>query len=261
MDLLQAWANWKPDSPPFVLDGDLEVLNSDRSVKAVVTRRSWQEAIQTPDFCAPGDKRLHLDLLPHPFCGDVRRASIYVLLLNPGLGPSDYYGEYENPEYRAALLANLSQRPANGVTPFLFLDPHFAWHGGFEWWHGKLARVMESLASAWQVSFAEARARLGSVLASVELLPYHSSGFHDAGGWLQRLHSVALARAFVEEFILPRVQRGEAIVIVTRKVAAGGLVEQPGVVTYSSPAQARSAHLTPKSPGGRAILKHLGVSG
>lgn len=259
MNLLEVWANWEPDSPPFVLDGDLEVLNSHQSARAVATRCSWQEAIQAPDFCAPGDRRLHLGLLPQPFFGDVRRASIYVLLLNPGLGPHDYYGEYEVPEYRAALLANLKQQPRSGATPFLFLDPQFAWHGGFDWWHGKLAKVMDRLASAWEVSFAEARARLGSALASIELLPYHSSQFSDAGGWLRRLRSVDLARAFVAEFILPRVQRGEATVIVTRKVAAWGLPEHAGVVTYSR-AQARAAHLTPDSPGGRAILKHLGVS-
>ena len=258
-DLLQAWANWEPDSPPFVLGGDTEVLNSDRSARAVVTHCGWREVSRTPDFCAPGDRRLHLGLLPQPFCGDVRRASIYVLLLNPGLGPSDYYGEYRIAEYRAALLANLKQRPTNDVVPFFFLDPHFAWHGGFDWWHGKLARVIERLASARGVSFAEARRDLGSVLASIELLPYHSSGFSDAGGWLRRLHSVALARAFVAEFVLPRVRCGEAIVIITRKVAVWGLVEEPGVVIYG-PGQARAAHLTPESPGGRAILDHLGVS-
>ncbi len=237
----------------------MEVLSSRQSLRAAVTRGGWRETIQAPDFCAPGDKRLHLGLLPQPFFGDVRNASIYVLLLNPGLGPSDYYGEYEVPKYRAALLANLKQRPASGVRPFLFLDPQFAWHGGFNWWHGKLAKVMERLASAWRVSFAEARARLGSALASIELLPYHSMAFSGTGSWLYKLRSVALARAFVAEFIIPRVQRGEAIVIATRRVAVWGLAEQAGVVTYSA-AQARAAHLTPDSPGGQAILQHLGVS-
>ncbi len=59
--------------------------------------------------------------------------------MNPGPGPHDYYGEYEVPKYRAALLANLKQGPP---TPFLFLDPQFAWHGGFDWWQEKLAKVI-----------------------------------------------------------------------------------------------------------------------
>ena len=259
MNLLDAWADWQPDSPPFVLDGDREVLNSPRSARAVVTRCSWQEASQASDFCAPGDRKLHLGLLPQPFFGDVRNASIYVLLLNPGIGPSDYYGEYEVPEYREALLANLKQHPRSGTTPFLFLDPQFAWHGGFGWWQGKLAKVMQRLASTRGISFAEAGSRLGSIVASIELFPYHSSSFQDAGGWLRRVRSVQLARAFVAEFVLPRVQRGEAIVIVTRKVEAWNLPEHAGVVTYN-PGQARGAHLTPDSPGGRAILRYLGAS-
>ena len=160
------------------------------------------------------------------------------------------------PDYRAALLANLKQQPPIGTIPFLFLEPQFAWHGGFDWWHGKLAKVIQRLASAWDVSFAKARARLGSALASIELVPYHSSTFRDSGGWLRKLRSVDLARTFVTEFVLPRVERGEAIVIVTRKVKSWSLPELPGVITYSA-AQARAAHLTPNTPGGRAILSHL----
>jgi hypothetical protein len=181
-----------------------------------------------------------------------------VLLLNPGLGPHDYYGEYEVPSYREALLANLRQDFRLGATPFLFLDPRFAWHGGFGWWHGKFAAVIARLATLWRIPFAEARSRLASRLGAVELLPYHSAGFRDAGGWIDRLHSVSLAKAYVADVVLPRVRRGEAIAIVTRKAKAWNLPVEPGVITYSA-SQARGAHLTPESLGGRAILEHLGV--
>jgi hypothetical protein len=60
-----------------------------------VTLGGWLEAYRSLDYCASHDRRLHLGLLPQPFFGDLRRASIYVLLLNPGLGPDDYYDEYE----------------------------------------------------------------------------------------------------------------------------------------------------------------------
>jgi len=255
MNLLDAWANWQPASAPFILERDRDILNSKQSTDTVVTYRSWREACGAPDFCALGDRRLHLGLLPQPFFGDVRRATVYILLLNPGLGPGDYYGEYEVPNYRAALLANLKQE-FRGASPFPFLNPEFAWHGGFNWWHGKLAKVIGRLASARRVSFSEARSHLGSVIASIELVPYHSPAFKNAGGLVRKLKSVDLARRFVADFVLPRVQSGEAIVIVTRKVAAWNLPERPGVVAYSA-AQARAAHLTPESPGGLAILRHL----
>jgi len=178
-DLLKTWANWKADEPPFVLDGDREVFDSPRSKEAITIHRSWQEAIRSPNFAAPGDTRLHHGLLPIPFLGNVRRATIYILLLNPGLGPHDYFGEYEVPKYRAALLANLKQKFKPGSIPFLALDPQFVWHGGFDWWHGKLSKVIEELAAAKGISFAKARSRLGSKLACIELLPYHSVSFRD----------------------------------------------------------------------------------
>lgn len=256
MDLLRAWAEWKRNRPPFVLKSDRVVLSSARSARAVITIRNWPDAHRAADFCAPKDRRLHLGLLPQPFLGDLRRASIYILLLNPGLGPPDYYGEHEVGEYRKALVANLRQEFKRGSLPFLFLDPQYAWHGGFAWWHGKLAGVISCLAETWAVPFAEARARLARELASIELVPYHSPSFWDAGGWIRDLQSVALARAFVCDIVVPRVRRGEAIVIVTRQAKVWNLPRHSRIVRYSGQ-QARAAHLSPESPGGRAILRHL----
>ena len=181
---------------------------------------------------------------------------MYILLLNPGLGPQDYYGEFEVPLYRDALLRSLKQSFSGDAIPFLFLDPRFAWNGGFDWWHGKLAGVIDYLAMQWKLSFSDTRRRLGKVLASIELFPYHSASFKDSGRWLNTLSSVALARAFAKETIVRRVVAGEAIAIVTRRVADWNLPDMPGIVTYT-PAQARGAHLTPDSPGGRAIIRHL----
>lgn len=254
MDLLSEWAYWRCDSPPYVLDADREVLLSPRSKQWVETA-TWPEVYRGDRFCALGDTNLHLGLLPQPFFGDLRQASIYILLLNPDVGPADYYGEYAVPAYRKALLATVRQQFAPGSIRFIFLDPQFSWHGGFGWWHGKFARVIERLAERWRVTFAEARARLGSKLASIELVPYHSPAFHDRG-WLRQLHSVALARAFVSEHVLPRVRRGDAIAIVTRQASTWNLPDHARVIKYS-PQEARAAHLTPDSPGGRAILNLL----
>ena len=253
--LLAAWAAWCPRGAPFVLDADRPVLDSPRCVNARVVLTSWRKAYKAPDF-PPRDDRLHLGLLPEPYEGDLRRAAIYVLGLNPGVGPHNYYGEYEVPAFRRALLSNLKQEFGPGRLPFLQLDPQFSWHGGFGWWHGKLVEVIERLARGWRVDFALARARLAHKLASLELFPYHSKTFRDHGGWLGKLPSVALARAFAQEFVLPRVERGDAIVIITRKLRFWGLPRHPRIIRYDR-GQARAASLTPESPGGRAILRHL----
>ncbi len=85
MDLLREWADWKRNRPPFVLESDQVVFSSIRSARAVITTRNWPEAHRAADFCAPKDRRFHLGLLPQPFCGDLLRASIYILLLTPVL--------------------------------------------------------------------------------------------------------------------------------------------------------------------------------
>src|SRR6266542_3172657 len=95
VSLIEEWAAWEALMPPFVLARDEEVLIEGRSGKSLVTVATWNEAYSDDQFGAPGDGRLHLGLLPQPFCGNLRRATIYILLLNPGLGSTDYYGEYE----------------------------------------------------------------------------------------------------------------------------------------------------------------------
>ena len=256
MTLLREWAEWNPGSAPYVLPADGPLLLSGRSAQATVVRRSWQAAYTADDFCAPGDTRLHLGLIPQPFLGNLERASIFLLLLNPGLGPDDYFGEYQVPGFRDALLANLRQDFSGRALPFLFLDPQFAWHGGFDWWHSKLTRVIQELAKTWQIPFSAARAQLARSVADIELFPYHSDIFHGAGGRLRSLASVQLARRYVHDVLLPRVRRKEAIIIVTRQARIWGLPPEAGVIVYS-PGEARGAHLTPDSPGGRAILDHL----
>lgn len=256
MDLLKSWAAWAPTSTPYVLDADRTILLSDQSLRSTVVTNSWKDAIERHDFCAEDDPRLHLGVLPEPFTGNLGTASIFILLLNPGLGPTDYYGEYEVPAFREARLRNLRQEFTRDRLAFCMLDPQFAWHGGFQWWHGKLRAVIGELSKRHGVTFAAARHGLAKELASIELFPYHSATFNRRGKWLRDLRSVQLAREFVRDVVLPRVARREAIVIATRKVTEWGLPEAPGVIRYEAK-HARGAHITPNSAGGAAILKHF----
>ncbi len=74
------------------------------------------------------------------------------------------------------------------------------------------------------------------------MLPYHSSKFLDADRWLSKLTSVALAKSFVRQFVLPRVERGEAIAVVLRKVRLWELPRIPGVIIYEGK-HAQGTHL------------------
>jgi hypothetical protein len=257
MELLESWAAWARQSqqPPFVLGADRECLMSARRT----LWDSWESAYTDDAFEAPEDRTLHLGLLPFPFSGDLRRATVYVLSLNPDVVPTDYYGEWDVREFREARLANLRQEFDAGQCPFVGLDPRFAWHGGFDYWHRRLRAVIAELATGWRVNFAEARRRLAHTLAIIESFPYHSENRDAAERWLGKLPSFDLARRFVHEEVLPRVRDGDAILIVLRQVPAWELPEEeevPGLVPYPR-GQRRGASLTPDSQGGKAILKHL----
>lgn len=253
MNLIRAWTNWKTSKPPFVLDSDRGILDSERNAKQTITICSWRQAYLAKDFCGPKDKRLHLGLLPQPFLGDLSHASIFILGLNPGLGPGDYYAEYEVAKFRRALRANLEQRFRRGSLPFVFLDPQYAWHGGFVWWHRKLAAVISCLSKTWEVDFAKARERLAGRLASIELVPYHSSEL--ASRWI-RLESVSLALSFVANEVVQRVRSGKAIAIAIRQAKIWRLPKEKGFVSYTHQ-EAHAASLSPESRGGRAILSHV----
>ena len=180
---MKTWALWQPRHPPHLLNVDQSLLARDHLRNS--PGRDWKSVFSRDDFDAPRDRKLHLNLLPQPFCGDLLHAKVYVLLLNPGVGPTDYFGEVAVPKYRRALRATLRQDFKHFSTP-----------------------------------------------------------------------SVQLARRFVIEFVVPRVRHGEAIAIVTRKSRFWKLPRCSGVIRYKG-GETRSAHLSPNSRGGKAILRYL----
>ena len=76
----------------------------------------------------------------------------------------------------------------------MFLNPKFAWTGGFRYWHAKLRDTISLLAATRGVSYGEAMAFLGRRLAVLELIPYHSSNFHQPQRVISNLSSAQLAR-------------------------------------------------------------------
>jgi len=251
MTLFDTWRRWAPSSPPYVLDDDRSASAITRSV----LHTSWESAHRSDDFASGGDSRLHLGLLPVPFIGNLATADIVVLLLNPGLSAGDYFGEYEVPAFRQALLDNLRQ-VGNDDHPFFYLNPAYGWHSGFQWWNNKLSGVIELAAKHWSESFADARHRTANRLAAIQLVPYHSATFSASAAPPSRLPSAKLARDYVHSELVPRALGGDVTIIVARQAATWGLPTSENIVTYSQ-RDARGAHLTPGSPGGAAILERL----
>lgn len=247
--LLEAWRAFKPSAPPFILPGD-EALLAEPALWAV---EQWRDYVANPERGNPADAgRLCLGLLPMPFVGNLRTASIFLLMLNPGARPHDFFGESEVPEYRNELLATLRQD--DGIDGLL--DPRFAWHGRYGYWEGKLSKLFARIAGA-DVTYGTTRHALQSRMAALELVPYHSTRYALPGRLLKKLKSVELMRSYVMDVVVPRARAGDALVIIGRAASSwGSFPKSKNIVTYSG-AAARSAHLTPDSPGGKAILQFL----
>jgi hypothetical protein len=201
-------------------------------------------------FTAQTDRSLHLGLCPVPFVGSPLKATVFILMLNPGLSPGDYFAEEED-DFRTALQTNLK-----GESDFLFLDPRFAWHPGFYYWHGKLASVVRRVATERGISYRAALGRAAAQICVLQLVPYHSNAFGLSDRVVRQMRSPGLAKRFVHDQVLPRALRGEATVIVTRKVQHWGLESDSGAVLYEGN-ETRAAHLTEDSRGGRRILEFL----
>ena len=255
--IIQEWSKWIQSEPPYILRADDEVLSLPKSLSSTApVHTTWEGVYSQPDLGKPGDVKLQLGLIPHPFCGDILKAEVYVLMLNPGYGPQDYYAELEVPSYREAAIKNLMQNFGKNSYPFYMLNPEFSWSSGFVWWHKKFASIIDSISKNNGISYAEARKHLSQKVASIELVPYHSTSFRDPVGWTKKLESAKIARDFVNGYVLQRVRNNEAILIVTRQVREWNLPEHENIVVYSN-SEARGAHLSSKSRGGKAIIKRL----
>ncbi len=218
---------------------------------------SLGEYVSSPVFGIRDDTSLHVGLLPMPYVGNLQDATVYILMLNPGLAPGDYFAEYEVRQFREAHIRNLRQEFTAGDSPFLFLDPRFAWHPGFTYWHSKFASIAQALAARKRITHAEALKHIAGCVASLELIPYHSKNF-GAGPLLKHLPSARMMRNYVHEVLVPRAESNEITVIATRGVRNWGLTPSANILLYEG-SETRSAHLTLGSRGGKRIAERLGL--
>jgi hypothetical protein len=133
---VEDWRACSFSKPPYIFPSDKPIIEA--SKRFVTVHDSFEAFIESPDFGEGGDKKLHLGLLPVPFRGNLEKASIFILLLNPGLNPTDYYAESNAEDFQAALLRNLRQENGNDDYPFTSLAPQFSWQT--KYWTQKTSR-------------------------------------------------------------------------------------------------------------------------
>lgn len=257
-DLLTAWKNWEPTNIlNQLLPEDAPVVERLRQQGRAVSFETWEGFHQSFDPWSE-ESPLHTSLVPIPFVGNLKKARVVMLLLNPGLSETDYFGERQVTGFRERLLENLKQTEGQNY-PFLPLDPSLSWHSGNRYWQNKLGPIITNAAIRWGCTNGEARQRVSHRVAALELVPYHSCSYRLSGTVEAALASVKLARRYLLETLVPRAMSGEVLLVAMRKVNVWAIPpETLNVVSFSGGA-ARGAHLGVNNldgPGMR-MVRHL----
>ena len=254
LSLVEAWQRFNPNSSPRLLPGD-EALGTPKWAFRYPT---YEAFVESPDF-GQASPRFHLELLPQPFIGHLTTASVFLLLLNPGFSPGDYYAQQHAPAFAAAKKRNLAQQNGADPYPFFYLDPQFAWTAGGQWWQARLRSVADELVAQNRCTLHRAYAHISRHTACLELFPYHSRAFTAPK---VELESTRLVRQYVGQTLVPRALAGDAVLVATRQIKAwqahwpAAAFPHPNIVAYSA-GQARGAHLSMQTPGGQALQHRL----
>ncbi len=163
--LVEGWRKCNLESPPYLFLGDEKHLSWFLDTKIYC---SFEEYVTSPEF-GVSDTKLHLGLLPLPFAGNLEAASIFILMLNPGLSAGDYFAEQKVLEFKNAHIRSLRQENADDDFPFIFLNPDFAWHPGFGYWQKKFHNLIDEIRKKHQISYQNAMRILSKKLACLDL--------------------------------------------------------------------------------------------
>jgi hypothetical protein len=244
--IVEFWSKCLLEKPPFVHPEDRGALNDGGP------RLDFEGFIRSERFGDLEDQDFHPSLIPVPYVGDLERADVFLLTLNPGCEVSDYYAEYCVPEFRRRLKATLRQELARVSSPFWCLDPELCWHGGYRYWEGKLRQVaLEIATEKFNGCYLDALKELSRRVAVLQLVPYHSRSF----GSVKDLASTREAQHFAKE-LANRAREGRATMIVLRAREQWRLRGGRNVVVYAA-SLARASSLGPTTRGGKAILKRI----
>ena len=235
------------------LDGNFFKLEEDDLPESKCN--TYAEFIKSEDF-GKASSDFHLGLIPQPYIGNLASAKVFILMLNPGFSPGDYYAQEHSATFKQARIANLEQKNEADDHPFFYLNPEFAWTAGGQWWQSKLRSITNELVKKNQLSFREALRHISQHLACLELCPYFSKEYSKPK---LPLVSIEAARNYVQSTVAEKCQADDAIAVVTRQVKEWGLSKTKNVICLEA-SQARGAHLTMNTEAGNRIYQKLAES-
>ncbi len=190
---------------------------------------SHDDYINSEYFGDRTDSKLHLGISPHPYAGNLERAKIFILSLNPGLHPGEYLLETD-PKYVEIHKKNMRQEKMD--YPFYFLNPYLSIHPGYTYWFKKFRDLINEIRDHFGIKWVEAQKRLSGLVTTLELVPYHSQTFGLTDNILTKLESVKVMKQYVNEILIPKAEKKEILIIITRKTRFWNLKESDNVILY-----------------------------
>src|SRR6267143_5364617 len=199
-------------SAPLLLPGD-EALTA--NTRNYVLHKSYSAFVADPDYRYPfSDKRFHLGLIPNPYSGNLRTAKIFVLAVNPGFNPFNYYGEFRDHGFRKAKIKMLRQENVSEEFPFISLNPRYAWSSGARYWTERFKPIIKMVMQTHEIDVRTALMVISKNVAILECCPYHSQSFGLSLKHLKKMESWKRIERFVFDHLMPRARAGEIMIIV-----------------------------------------------
>lgn len=136
-------------------------------------KNPWLDLPNEAPFIAPCDKEalshpkyrldgLRFDAFPEPYIGDINKARVIFLVLNPGFAESDVTVNPQNPYWVSETRKSLQHE---AEVPFFYLSDRLAETGGYKWWRTHL-KPLNDAGVSWE--------QLGQYCMCIELFSYHS---------------------------------------------------------------------------------------
>lgn len=248
--IIKYWREFDAHTRPYVHPSDNMLLDTQ-----YYAFHDYDEYCQSNAF-GKDDRRFHLNLLPSPYDGDIVHASVYILLLNPGVSHIDYYVESTNHEIEEAMLSTIRQDVHDSEYPLIWLNPRYLWTGGGTWLERKFKDILVFLVDTRGYSYQDALKHLARKVAIIEMYPYHSQSLNPSKSLQRGIVSRQIAKNFVKEYVVKKARDEKACIISLRRSKEWELPSHNNIVIYG-PGEARAASLSMKTAGAKKILEFL----
>lgn len=157
--------------------------------------------------------KVHRNLFPIPYMGNLESARVFILYGNPSLGKHSYEYEDSN-EY----VVRLHQENLHGTSKtFMDLDPQLLKLGGGKFWLRRFKHLAKDIADKKQIDRADAYSLIARRVAVLEACAYRSR--RSLGEWAEELPSSKMIREYVHQVLVPRAKSGEILIFVWRCAA------------------------------------------